>query len=1046
MSTPRKLRSGRFGRVRSIAVVTVLIAAGLMWISAAQAVHANGMFELDGNTTHDSATTPPYDWNSLFDANGSRLITPDPVNGPLLADSFVTDTAEPDQSYFTSNKDIQPIASGQQHWGCSPINNPLDKDNLLHAYAALVQVPANAPENAGDQVLYLASERGSNNGTSFAGFWLLKDPTVGCSGSNNFSGHHTDGDLLIISDYTNGGGTQDVSVYRWTGDDATGGPVLDATFNGSLCTSAPANDNACAIANSSTITTPWSPTSHLSNTFVEAGIDLTALLGPNGGCFTNFLAETRSSNQLTATLKDFASGQFSTCVPPTIDTTATPGGASNPTGVANQHDVATVSAVSGRPDPTGTISFFLCNPSQVTAGGCVSGGTQVGGAVTIVAGSATSDNADASLITAAGKYCWRAEYTPDAAGSNFYAAGSETNATTECFSVQASPAISTTPSETSGSVGDVLNDSASLTGGSNYDGSGTITFNLYGPADPTCQGTPAYTQTVKADHNGSDYATTNATVTADTAGTWNWTADFSGDSNNNPAHSGCGQESVTINPADIHIVKTADKPQVNAGEQIGFTLTVYNDGLGDARGVQLSDTLPTNPGLGWTIESSGAGWGNPSSCAIAAGVLTCGPATVPAGTTQAASTFTVHIVSGTDKTTGGVCPGGSGVVTNTGTVTTTNDGRDQSTAATCVAAPSIHIVKTADKSKVQAGDPIGFTLTVFNAGSGDAHGVTLSDTLPTNPGLAWSIDSQGAGWAHSCAISSGVLSCGPVTVPAGTTQTASTFTVHIASQTTGATGGDCPQTGVVSNTGHVTTSNDGSDQSSASVCVQAVVDLSITKSGSPARQEGLGDITWTMVVTNNGPSDDTGVTISDPMPAGNTFVSAQTTKGTCTGGATLDCTIGPMAAGEQVTITLVTMPSAVGTQTNTVVVMGDRPETNLANNTATASVVVVAPHVLPACVAVSRITPGHLIVGRKTLVTVYLTQKRKPVKGVRVRIKGPKVNLRTKPSDRKGVVKLTLTMHRKGILTFTPISSVKGQSCGNRRIGVRGIFTPPVTG
>jgi hypothetical protein len=126
--------------------------------------------------------------------------------------------------------------------------------------------------------------------------------------------------------------------------------------------------------------------------------------------------------------------------------------------------------------------------------------------------------------------------------------------------------------------------------------------------------------------------------------------------------------------------------------------------------------------------------------------------------------------------------------------------------------------------------------------------------------------------------------------------------------------------------------------------------------------------------------------------------------------------------------------------------MGDRPETNLANNTATASVVVVAPHVLPACVAVSRITPGHLIVGRKTLVTVYLTQKRKPVKGVRVRIKGPKVNLRTKPSDRKGVVKLTLTMHRKGILTFTPISSVKGQSCGNRRIGVRGIFTPPVTG
>src|SRR5438034_6376861 len=383
MSALKSFRRGRLGRVRSIAVVSVLILAGLMWIGAAQAVHDNGMFELDGNTVHNSATTPPYDWNSLFDASGNRIVTPDPINGPILADVFVSDAAKPDQSYFTSNKDIQPIKSGQQHWGCDPINNPLDQDDLQNAYAAVVQVPANAPDNAGHQVLYMGSERGSNNGTSFAGFWLLKDPTVGCSGSNAFSGQHEDGDLLIISDYTNGGGTQDVSVYKWVGDDATGQPVLDGSFNGSICSGFLSNDNSCAIANSSTITTPWSPTSHDSNTFVETGIDLTSLLGENGGCFTNFLAETRSSDVLTATLKDFASGNFSTCVPPPMDTTATPGGSTNPLGVANQHDVATVSPVGNRPDPTGTISFFLCNPSQVTAGGCEAGGTQVGSAVTI---------------------------------------------------------------------------------------------------------------------------------------------------------------------------------------------------------------------------------------------------------------------------------------------------------------------------------------------------------------------------------------------------------------------------------------------------------------------------------------------------------------------------------------------------------------------------------------------------------------------------------------------------------------------------------------
>ena len=238
-----------------------------------------------------------------------------------------------------------------------------------------------------------------------------------------------------------------------------------------------------------------------------------------------------------------------------MDTTATPGGSSNPLGVDNQHDVATVSPVGNRPDPTGTISFFLCNPSEVTAGGCESGGTQVGSPVTISSGSATSANASASLTGTTGKYCWRAEYTPDTDGAKFYTAASHTNSDTECFTViKASPSISTTPSEDSGSVGDLLNDSATLTGGSNFDGKGTITFNLYGPSDPNCDGTPAYTETVTADHNSPpDYATSNSTVTADTAGTWNWTADFSGDANNNPISSGCGEESVVINGAgDSH--------------------------------------------------------------------------------------------------------------------------------------------------------------------------------------------------------------------------------------------------------------------------------------------------------------------------------------------------------------------------------------------------------------------------------------------------------------------------------------------------------------
>src|SRR5262249_46716754 len=201
-------------------------------------------------------------------------------------------------------------------------------------------------------------------------------------------------------------------------------------------------------------------------------------------------------------------------------------------------------------------------------------------------------------------------------------------------------------------------------------------------------------------------------------------------------------------------------------------------------------------------------------CQITNNELDCGPVTVPAGTQQGDPAFTVHITSTTDKSTGGACDETGGLVGNTGFVTTTNDGSGQASAEICVAAAAIHILKTADAAPVERGQDIGLTLRVSNDGIGDAHGVMLNDVLPTNPGLSWSIAGQGAGWNSTCKITTGVLSCGPATVPAGTTQANSTFTVHITSGTTGATGGDCPETGVVSNTGNVTTTNHGSDPSS----------------------------------------------------------------------------------------------------------------------------------------------------------------------------------------------------------------------------------------
>ncbi len=420
------------------------------------------------------------------------------------------------------------------------------------------------------------------------------------------------------------------------------------------------------------------------------------------------------------------------------------------------------------------------------------------------------------------------------------------------------PSIATKLSASSVSTGDSVSDSATLSGNSR-DASGKVTYSVY--SDSNCSTKFADGGTV----NVTNGAVPNSNpVTFPSAGTFFWQAAYSGDGKNAPAVSPCLSEQLVVNAPSIHIVKTPDAAQVNAGEPIGFTLTVFNTGLGDAKGVTLSDPLPVKAGLSWSIAGQGAGWG--ASCAIAGGILSCGPVTVPAGTTQAASTLTVHITSPTTSATAGICPGGSGVVNNTGNVTATNDGNDQSSASTCVASAIIHIVKTADAAQVNAGEPIGFTLTVSNSGTGDAHGVTLSDNLPVKPGLSWTIAGQGAGWNNTCAIAAGVLSCGPVTVPAATAQAASTFTVHITSPTTSATAGVCPGgSGVVDNTGNVTTTNDGSGQSTASTCV-AAPDIQIVKTADAAQVSAGDPIGFTLTVWNSGSGDAKDVTLTDTLP------------------------------------------------------------------------------------------------------------------------------------------------------------------------------------
>ena len=971
-----------------------------------------GFEDADGNLKVDTAGC--QDWNSFNPSWGGSA----PFQSGTATSGGLTFVGLTDAVNSTSDS----IYAGgvKQDTVCpgTVTGKANDKADLARIYVATETV-------GGHVYLFLAWERQLDttvNSDVFVSF-EFDQGKVSCGAGSPFV-KRTKGDLLF--DYNFQSGNSSIDAEQWDG--STWQALPTPPFQASV--------------NSGTVTDAIGPSGSVDLTqfeFGEAGIDLSSLnLTGNGGraceTFGSVLGGSRTSKSGdTAQLKDFvgpAPVDVSNCATPTIVTTQDPASGST---TDTFKDKATISGLV-TPDGSGTLTFNLYSQKDCT-------GTPVD--------TETVQNIDANgdystptgvELDTAGTYYWVASFSGDGFNNP-----SSSGCNDEPVEVSA-PGLNVFKSADHNvvSAGDPLGFKIIVSNG----GPGTafgVTLKDPLPAGTTVDGW-------KLDSNsGSAACVINGSVGSqeldcsaiDMAANTSYTVhvsaatsfadctkyDNTATASASNAPDAQGSDSIQCNKPSLSVVKTADAASVDAGDPIGFKITVSNGGPGTAKGVTLDDPLPAGTTAdGWTILSNSGS----ANCAIGGAVgsqtLDCSAVDLGAG-----ESYVLHITAATSFAD---CT----VYDNTATASASNAPDAQGSDTVTCSPAQVSISKTADHSgPVNAGDLVGFTVEVRNTGSGAATGVVLGDALPagSGSGVTWVVDSSvgtPSRFLLNGAAGGQSLSLVSATLPAG-----ADYSVHLTAQTSQT---EC---GVYDNTATLSTGNAGNPGPvSAEESCAFRVDLAVTKSGSPARQEGLGDITWTMLVTNNGPDTDTGVKISDPIPAGTTFVSASSSQGTCTGGAILTCQLGTMTAGQQVTITLVTTPSAAGTISNTVVVMGDRPETTLANNTASASVVVVAPHVI-FCVAVSRISPGHLIVGRKTTLTIHLSQHGKAVKGIRVRIKGPKLDTTTKPSNSKGIVKKTVKMRKKGILTFTPLSK-NAPRCGNKRIGVRGIFTPPVTG
>ncbi|MCA1683777.1 MAG: hypothetical protein LC708_01415, partial [Actinobacteria bacterium] len=213
-----------------------------------------------------------------------------------------------------------------------------------------------------------------------------------------------------------------------------------------------------------------------------------------------------------------------------------------------------------------TITFTLFGPDDATC----SGTPAFTSPPVPVVGAASYDSANFTP-TAAGTYRWIAAYSGDA---NNAAATTACNDPNETVVVTAPPALTITTTASPGVlVGGFVHDTATLGGGT--DPTGTITFTLFGPGDATCSGTPAFVSPPVPVVGAASYDSANFTPTI--PGTYRWIAAYSGDANNAPATTACGDpaETVVVSAVVVDVLLTTTaSPGVVLGGAVHDTATL----------------------------------------------------------------------------------------------------------------------------------------------------------------------------------------------------------------------------------------------------------------------------------------------------------------------------------------------------------------------------------------------------------------------------------------------------------------------------------------
>ena len=253
----------------------------------------------------------------------------------------------------------------------------------------------------------------------------------------------------------------------------------------------------------------------------------------------------------------------------------------------------------------------------------------------------------------------------------------------------------------------------------------------------------------------------------------------------------------------------------------------------------------------------------------------------------------------------------------------------------------LSVTKTDTPDPVTGGGNVTYTVTVTNNGPGGATNVALLDTLDSLVSFVSVNQTQG-----TCTPTSGLVSCNLGSIANGGT---ATVTIVVTTPDVAVATPITNQAVVSAAEPDPNAANDSATEQTTVVAAgPATADLALTKSDTPDPVfSGGQDITYTLTATNNGPDGATGVMLTDTLPVGVTFVSADSADGTCSEiSGIVTCDFGALALNASAVATIVMTPDVVTDPTditNTATVAATELDPVPANNAATETTTVNPP-------------------------------------------------------------------------------------------------------